>query len=66
MTLTVNGMSCEHCKTAVKNALNALSGISNVIVNLDEKTVDLSYDESEVTVDEIKEAIEAQGYEVEE
>ena len=34
-TLTVKGMSCNHCKQAVTQALEALPGVSDVNVNLE-------------------------------
>ena len=33
-TLTVKGMSCNHCKQAVTQALEALPGVSDVNVDL--------------------------------
>ncbi len=63
-TLNVNGMSCSHCENAVKKAVGALSGVANVSVDLQEKKVTIEYDPEKVTVDQIKNAIEDQGYEV--
>jgi copper chaperone len=34
-TLTVTGMTCGHCKTAVYNALEDLEGVTHVDVDLD-------------------------------
>lgn len=65
ITLTVQGMTCAHCEKAVENAVNNLAGVSNVAINLADKSVAVSFDESEVNVDQIKEAIEDQGYDVE-
>lgn len=64
LTITVQGMTCGHCEKAVKNAVNDLAGVSNVSVNLDEKLVSVKFNESETNVDQIKEAIEDQGYTV--
>ena len=33
-TLTVKGMSCNHCKQAVTKALEAIPGVSDVSVDL--------------------------------
>lgn len=63
-TLNVQGMSCGHCKSAVEGALNELDGVSAAEVNLDAGNVDVTYDESKVNVDAMKEAIEEQGYEL--
>ena len=37
----IEGMTCEHCKNRVENALNRLEGVS-AKVNLKKKTADLS------------------------
>ncbi|MGG1559741.1 copper chaperone CopZ, partial [Geobacillus thermoleovorans] len=64
ITLQVQGMTCGHCKAAVTNALQALDGVSRVEVHLQEGTVDVEYDETKVSVEKLKEAIEEQGYDV--
>lgn len=64
-TLNVQGMSCGHCKISVEGALNKLDGVSAAEVNLEAGKVDVTFDESKVTSDAMKEAIEEQGYDVE-
>lgn len=64
MTLQVNGMTCGHCEKAVKGALGELEGIQGVDVDLASGKVDVVYDDTLVTKDEMKEAIEEQGYDV--
>jgi len=64
LILNVEGMSCSHCENRVKNAVGALSGVSNVVVSLSEKTVSVEIDPSAVTEKQVKAAIEEQGYEV--
>ena len=64
-TLNVQGMSCGHCKMAVEGALKKLDGVSAAEVNLDAAKVDVKYDESKVSFEALKEAIEEQGYDVE-
>ncbi|AVQ99791.1 copper chaperone CopZ [Oceanobacillus sp. M65] len=63
-TLNVQGMSCGHCKMSVENALNNLNGVSEAIVKLEAGKVDVSFDESKVNVEAMKDAIEEQGYDV--
>jgi copper chaperone len=63
-TLTVPDISCGHCKMSIEGAVGALKGVSNVEVAIDDRTVDLSYDDATVTIDAIIEAIEDQGYDV--
>ena len=63
-TIQVEGMSCEHCKSAVSGALNNLEGVSQADVNLETGTVDVNYDEAKVDDVTMTEAIEDQGYDV--
>lgn len=62
--LKVEGMSCMHCVNAVKKAVGGLAGVEKVAVDLEGKTVTVDYDENKVTLTEIKNAIEDQGYDV--
>jgi len=61
--LDVEGMTCSHCESAVKRAVSAISGVTEVTVDLAEKTVTVTHDES-VTAARIQEEIEEQGYDV--
>lgn len=63
-TIKVTGMTCGHCEAAVKGALESLSGVTDVNVDLDTGKVDITYDDLKVTVDKMNEAIEDQGYDV--
>ncbi|EJL43628.1 copper chaperone CopZ [Brevibacillus agri] len=62
VTLNVEGMSCNHCVNAVEKTLKELGAEGKV--NLAAKTVEVSYNESTLTLEAIKEAIEEQGYDV--
>ncbi|AJD90116.1 copper chaperone CopZ [Jeotgalibacillus malaysiensis] len=64
VTLNVEGMSCQHCVKAVESNVGEMSGVDAVKVHLDQGTVDVSYQDSSVTVDQIKDVIEDQGYDV--
>lgn len=63
-TLTVNGMSCEHCVKAIKGAAGSLNGVDSVDVDLKSKKVTVEFDPEKVTVALIKDSIEDQGYDV--
>ena len=63
-TIQVEGMSCEHCKSAVSGALNNLDGVSQADVNLEASTVEGNYDDAKVDDAAMTEAIEDQGYDV--
>lgn len=62
VTLHVHGMSCQHCVNSIEGALKDI-GVSGK-VNLKGETVDVSFDEQQVSMDQIKEVIEEQGYDV--
>lgn len=64
-TLNVQGMTCGHCKMSVEGALKKLEGVSSAEVNLDAGQVKVTFDESKINVNVMKEAIEEQGYDVE-
>lgn len=63
-TLDVKGMTCGHCESSVKGALKGLDGVTSVEVDLGSGKVDVTYDDAQVTVAEMREAIEDQGYDV--
>lgn len=65
-TFNVEGMSCSHCESAIKQSVGALNGVSSVDVSLNDKTVSVKYEASKVSADAIKREIEEQGYEVNE
>lgn len=62
--LKVEGMSCSHCENAVKKAAGALPGVESVSVDLRGKSVTVVFDNEKVSLAQIEEAIEDQGYEV--
>jgi len=64
VTLNVQGMSCGHCVKAVEGSVGKLEGVNEVIVKLNEAQVDVKFNESQVSLDKIKNTIEDQGYEV--
>jgi len=60
--LKVNGMSCNHCKKSIENALKEI-GVSGT-VNLEAKNVVVEYDKQKVSLERIISEIEDQGYEI--
>ncbi|PKM82090.1 MAG: hypothetical protein CVU89_06480 [Firmicutes bacterium HGW-Firmicutes-14] len=62
--LDVEGMTCGHCKASVENAVSALEGVGRVEADLDSQQVCVVYDPAKVKVEDIKQAITAQGYHV--
>lgn len=64
VTLHVQGMSCGHCVKSVEGSVGALAGVNEVKVNLTEGLVEVAFDEAQVSIDQIKETIDDQGYDV--
>ncbi|HEY9575455.1 MAG TPA: cation transporter [Lachnospiraceae bacterium] len=63
-TLIIEGMTCNHCKNTVENALNTLDGVA-AEVDLKDKKAYVSM--SRLASDkELKEAVESRGYQVKE
>ena len=63
-TLKVEGMSCGHCVKAVEGSVGKLNGVEGVKVDLETGSVEVKFNPEEVTLDEIKETIDDQGYDV--
>lgn len=63
-TFNVPDMSCGHCKAAVEGELNELSGVESSFADLEKGAVAVRYDESRVSPEQLKGAIEEAGYAV--
>jgi copper chaperone len=61
-TFIVEGMSCGHCKAAVEDELNRLSGVERSNADFERGTVEVAYDEARVTTEDIRGAVEEAGY----
>jgi copper chaperone len=61
--LNIEGMTCEHCVRAIDNRLRKTPGVEveRVVVG----AVDLRYEPSKISLDEISELISDEGYTVE-
>jgi copper chaperone len=63
-TLSVPAIHCDNCKSSIEGALGGLEGVASAEVSVEAKTVTVSFDESAVGMDSIKETIEDQGFDV--
>lgn len=63
-TLVVPDIHCENCASSIEGAVGAIEGVEKVKVQIEEHTVDVTYDDASVELDAIVTAIEGQGYEV--
>ncbi len=62
--LIVEGMSCQHCVSSVNKAVGALEGVNTVNVDRMSKKVIVYFNPKIVSLEDVKGAIEDQGYEV--
>jgi copper chaperone len=62
VTLKVEGMSCGHCVNSVEGAVKNLGASGKV--DLKAHSVTVEFDDAQVSLNAIKEAIEDQGYDV--
>ena len=61
-TIMIDGMSCMHCVMRVKKAIEGLSGINNVNVEIGKATV--SFDDTKTSQKDIEAAITKAGYKI--
>lgn len=64
VVLQVQGMMCAHCENRVVQACKELDGLNEIYANAAENKVECDYDEAKINVAQIKETIEAVGYDV--
>lgn len=62
--LQVPEVHCDHCKSSLEGAVGAMSGVESVEVSVPDATLDVTFDEERVELDQIKGTIEEQGYAV--
>ena len=63
-TISIEGMSCEHCVRAVNDALSSQSGVKSVAVSLEEKNARVVYDDEHTRLSDLESVIVEEGYEV--
>jgi len=62
VSLAVEGMDCTACATAIQNRLSGLAGVKKAHVSYEQKTAEVDFDESVVTVQALEKAIADSGY----
>ena len=60
--LKVQGMTCGHCELSVEEALDELDGVQGAKADRATGNVEVAYDESTVSIEQMGEAIEEVGY----
>jgi copper chaperone len=56
-------MSCGHCVLAVKRGIEAVEGVKEATVSLEDKQAVVDYDEKKAKLEDIKAAVRKAGYE---
>ena len=64
-TLAISGMTCSMCSQAISRAVDNLEGVDSVVVALSTDSAVVKFHSEQVTVNQIQEAIEDIGYDVE-
>jgi len=64
VSLSIGGMTCDHCVMSVEKGINSLEGIEAVKVTLDDddSTAVVKYNAAVLQLDDIKEAVKKRGY----
>lgn len=60
--LVSSKISCGHCKMTVESTGNSLEGVSSITADPETKKIEVTYDDSVITLDEIRQAMEKTGY----
>ena len=60
--LSVPGMNCASCPYMVEQAVTAVEGVKSVAATMDDRSATVTYDDAVTTVDAIRGATAAIGY----
>jgi P-type Cu+ transporter len=64
LKLAVNGMHCASCSSRIERVAGAMDGVELASVNLAAETMELAWDESVCSFDEIAERVKSLGFEL--
>ncbi|MFQ5472736.1 MAG: heavy-metal-associated domain-containing protein [Dehalococcoidia bacterium] len=65
VTLKAEDISCDHCIGTIEKAVTKLSGVRFISGDPGSKEVKIEYDPAAVKIEEIRNAMEEEGYPVE-
>ena len=63
-TIKVEGMTCQHCVQTITDALNKITGLNTVNVDLVKKEVRVKFNENEIKLKKISDKIIEVGFEL--
>jgi len=61
-TLQVENMDCPTCTVVVKAALNKLKGVEKINLSTEQNTVEITFDDSNVTPSDLANAVTNAGF----
>ena len=62
--ISIPEIHCDHCKSSIEGAVASLGGVDHVEVDIEARSVEVSFDDTRTAMADIVDAIEEQGYEV--
>ena len=62
LDLVANDISCGHCKASIESDLGHRPGVRGVQVDIDTKSVHVTYDEDQTSAEAIKKSLAEIGY----
>ena len=65
VTLNVPDISCEHCEHTITSTLQPVDGVRSVRVDIAARQVRVDYDETQVSLQRMKELLQEEDYPVE-
>lgn len=65
ISLAVGGMKCGGCENNIKMRLSDLEGVEQVQASHSAKQVDVVFDPTKLSIEDIEDAIEAAGFSLE-
>ena len=66
IVLGIEGLHCDGCVNRLTKVLKALDGVVDAKVSLENKSTEIEYDENELELDDIKQAVSDAGFEAKE
>lgn len=63
-SLSIEGMDCSACATAVQNKLNAIRGVRRANVSFERRAAEIEFDPGLASVDQLQKVVEEAGYRV--
>lgn len=64
LKLAVKGMNCAACSSRIEKVVGGMEGVDKASVNLAAETMELTWEESEQSFEEIAERVKAMGFEL--